>query len=102
MLELLEQDKTLSLRGMYYKGLHTIAGTKEKTFGDQDESDTVLQDLEVLLGALREELHVFAKKPAPWWATSRFVMPVTKLTAGEWEPVAMPFLQFANRMSSSL
>ncbi|MEL6743679.1 MAG: DNA topoisomerase VI, partial [Planctomycetota bacterium] len=47
---------------MYYKGLHTIAGTKEKTFGDQDESDTVLQDLEVLLGALREELHVFAKK----------------------------------------
>ena len=34
---------------MYYKGLHTIAGTKEKTFGDQDESDTVLQDLEVLL-----------------------------------------------------
>ena len=62
VLELLEQDKTLSLRGMYYKGLHTIAGTKEKTFGDQDESDTVLQDLEVLLGALREELHVFAKK----------------------------------------
>jgi DNA topoisomerase-6 subunit A len=62
VLDLLEQDKTLSLRGMYYKGLHTIAGTKEKTFGDQDESDTVLQDLEVLLGALREELHVFAKK----------------------------------------
>jgi len=60
--ELAEADKTLSLRGMYYKGLHTIAGTKERTFADQGESDVVLEDLEVTLGSLREELHVFAKK----------------------------------------
>ncbi len=60
--ELLEADKTLSLRAMFYKGLHTIPGTKEKTFADQDESDAVLEDLEVTLGSLREELHVFAKK----------------------------------------
>jgi DNA topoisomerase VI subunit A len=60
--ELIEADKTLSLRAMFYKGLHTVAGTSEKTFGDQDESDGVLEDLEVSLGALREELHVFAKK----------------------------------------
>ena len=60
--QLIDADKTLSLRGMYYKGLHTIAGTKEKTFDDQTESDSVLEDLEVTLGALREELHVFAKK----------------------------------------
>ncbi|MBL9033077.1 MAG: DNA topoisomerase IV subunit A [Phycisphaerae bacterium] len=59
---LIEQDKTLSLRAMFYKGLHTIAGTSEKTFADQDESDAVLEDLEVTLGALREELHIFAKK----------------------------------------
>jgi DNA topoisomerase VI subunit A len=61
--ELIEAEKTLSLRGMFYKGLHTIAGTKgEKTFGEQKESDDVLEDLEVSLGALREELHIYAKK----------------------------------------
>ncbi|MEN1706153.1 MAG: DNA topoisomerase IV subunit A [Planctomycetota bacterium] len=58
--DLIEQDKTLSLRGMYYKGLHTIKGTKEKTFDDQSESDSVLEDLEVAIAALREELHIFA------------------------------------------
>src|SRR3989440_12451 len=61
--QLIEAEKTLSLRGMFYKALHTIQGTNgEKTFGDQDESDCILEDLEVAMGALREELHVFAKK----------------------------------------
>ena len=60
--DLIEADKTLSLRGMYYKSLHTIEGTNEKTFNDQSESDPVLEDLEVSLGALREELHVYARK----------------------------------------
>jgi len=61
--ELIAADKTLSLRGMFYKGLHTVAGTGgEKTFGDQDESDGILEDLEVSLEALREELHIYAKK----------------------------------------
>src|SRR5207253_11412289 len=50
--ELIEAEKTLSLRGMYYKGLHTVAGTKEKTFTDQGESDGILEDLEVTLGSL--------------------------------------------------
>lgn len=60
--ELLVADKTLSLRGMFYKSLHTIENTKEKTFDDQTESDGILEDLEVSLGSLREELHIFAKK----------------------------------------
>jgi DNA topoisomerase-6 subunit A len=61
--EMIEAEKTLSLRGMFYKGLHTIQGTaSEKTFALQDESDAVLEDLEVSLGALREELHIYAKK----------------------------------------
>ncbi len=61
--DLLDENKTLSLRGMFYKGLHTIQGTKdEKTFADQSESDAILEDLEVSLGSLREELHIFAKK----------------------------------------
>lgn len=61
--QLIDAEKTLSLRGMFYKALHTIQGTKgEKTFAAQDESDAILEDLEVSLGALREELHVYAKK----------------------------------------
>ena len=60
--DLVEAGKTLSLRGMYYKSLHTIAGTKEKTFDEQSESDTILEDIEVTLATLREDLHVFAKK----------------------------------------
>jgi DNA topoisomerase-6 subunit A len=59
--ELIEAEKTLSLRGMFYKGLHTVAGTKEKTFNDQGESDGILEDLEVAMGSLREELHIFAE-----------------------------------------
>lgn len=59
--KLLAQGKTTSLRGMYYLLKHTIEGTKEETFSDQAESDTVIEDLEVTINALREELHVFAK-----------------------------------------
>ncbi|MCB9846502.1 MAG: DNA topoisomerase IV subunit A [Phycisphaeraceae bacterium] len=58
--KLLQQGKTSSLRGMYYESKHTIAGTKESTFDEQAESDKILEDLEVTLGSLREELHIFA------------------------------------------
>ena len=60
--ELIEREKTLTLRGMFYAAKHTVEGTQENTFEDQDESDPILEDLEVSLGVLREELHVFAKK----------------------------------------
>ncbi len=59
--KLIAQGKTTSLRGMYYLLKHTIEGTREETFDDQEESDTVIEDLEVTINALREELHVFAK-----------------------------------------
>lgn len=58
---LIVQGKTTSLRGMYYLLKHTIEGTKEETFEDQEESDGVIEDLEVAIEALREELHVYAK-----------------------------------------
>jgi DNA topoisomerase-6 subunit A len=58
---LIAQQKTTSLRGMYYLLKHSIEGTKEETFSDQEESDNVIEDLEVGINALREELHVFAK-----------------------------------------
>ncbi len=59
--DLIEAEKTSSLRGVFYKAKHTISGTKENTFDAQEESDPILEDLEVTLGALREELHVFAE-----------------------------------------
>ena len=72
--QLIEAEKTLSLRGMFYKALHTIQGTKgEKTFAGQDESDCILEDLEVSLGALREELHVYAKMRGTMVGNSTFV-----------------------------
>lgn len=59
---LLEQGKTTSLRGLYYMLLHTIKGTKdEKTFDDQSESDAMIEDMEIILAAMREELHLYAK-----------------------------------------
>jgi DNA topoisomerase-6 subunit A len=60
--DLIDEGKTASIRGLYYKAKHTIAGTNEKTFIDQDESDPIIEDLEVALNSLREELHVFAKE----------------------------------------
>ncbi len=59
--DLIAADKTSSLRGVFYKAKHTVAGTKENTFDHQDESDPILEDLEVALGSLREELHIFAE-----------------------------------------
>lgn len=59
--DLIAAEKTSSLRGVFYKAKHTVAGTKENTFEDQAESDPILEDLEVGLNALREELHVFAE-----------------------------------------
>jgi DNA topoisomerase-6 subunit A len=59
--DLIEAGKTSSLRGVFYKAKHTVSGTKENTFDTQDESDPILEDLEVALGSLREELHIFAE-----------------------------------------
>ena len=58
--QLIDADKTASIRQMYYLCKHDVAGTKEKTFNDQDESDPIIEDIEVSIDALREELHVYA------------------------------------------
>ena len=58
---LIRQGKSTSIRGMYYMLKHNIEGTKENTFEDQSESDTIIEDLEVITGAMREELHLYAE-----------------------------------------
>lgn len=60
--KLLTQGKTISIRGMYYMLKHKIKDTNENTFDDQSESDTIVEDIEVLLASLREELHLYADK----------------------------------------
>jgi DNA topoisomerase VI subunit A len=59
---LLESGKTTSIRDLFYMTKHTIRNSKENTFDEQEESDPIIEDLEVTLDALREELHLFAAK----------------------------------------
>jgi DNA topoisomerase VI subunit A len=59
--ELQRADLTTSLREIYYRTKHTIKDSHENTFDTQDESDPIIEDLEVSLAALREELHVRAE-----------------------------------------
>jgi len=74
---LIEQGKTTSLRGLYYMLKHTIDGTKEETFEEQSESDSMIEDVEVLLEALREELHLYAQK------RGEMVGPITIVDSGD-------------------
>jgi len=60
--QLIEQEKSTSIRGLYYLLKHTIAGTKEETFVDQQECDPIIEDVEVGMNVLREELHLYAQK----------------------------------------
>jgi DNA topoisomerase VI subunit A len=60
--ELIEQGKTLSIRGLYYRLKRTIKPTNENTFDEQGDCDPVIEDVEVLLNSLREELHLYADK----------------------------------------
>ncbi|MCB9837793.1 MAG: DNA topoisomerase IV subunit A [Phycisphaeraceae bacterium] len=59
--ELLRQEKTTSIRDLFYHCKHTIEGTKENTFDEQAESDPIIEDLEVGLASLREELGLYAE-----------------------------------------
>ena len=74
---LIEQQKTTSIRGLYYLLKHTIDGTKEETFGDQPECDPIIEDMEVLLDSLREELHLYASN------RGTIVGPITLVDSGD-------------------
>ncbi len=58
---LIEQKQpSLSIRQLYYTLKHNIEGSKENTFDGQDESDPLIEDVEVMVDALREELKLIA------------------------------------------
>ncbi len=75
--ELFEEKVTTSLRELYYRTKHTLAGSSENTFDDQAESDPIIEDLEVTLDSLREELHVRAE------SAGTIVGPVTLVDDGD-------------------
>jgi DNA topoisomerase-6 subunit A len=58
--ELIDAGKTTSIRDLYYMTKHTLGETKQNTFEEQEESDPIIEDLEVAIDSLREELHLFA------------------------------------------
>ena len=61
LAELQRANLTTSLREIYYRTKHTMKDSHENTFDAQNESDPLIEDLEVTLAALREELHVRAE-----------------------------------------
>jgi DNA topoisomerase-6 subunit A len=58
--QLIDQNKTLSIRGLYYMLKHKIKPSSEVTFEEQGDCDTIIEDVEVMLGCLREEMHLYA------------------------------------------
>jgi DNA topoisomerase-6 subunit A len=61
LAELQRQGLSSSLREIYYRTKHTLKDSNENSFDGQDESDPIIEDLEVTLEALREELNVRAE-----------------------------------------
>lgn len=59
--ELQRSELTTSIREIYYRMKHTMKGSNENTFDQQNESDTLIEDVEVSLDLLREELNVKAE-----------------------------------------
>ena len=59
---LIEIDKTSSLRDVFYMAKRTIPGTKTNVVDEQTESDKAIEDLEIITGFTREQLHVNANK----------------------------------------
>ena len=57
--ELLEQNKTSTLRDVFY--MAQGEGT-EIQFAEQSESDDIITDLETVLDAAREDLHIYPKE----------------------------------------
>ncbi|MFN3527809.1 MAG: DNA topoisomerase IV subunit A [Candidatus Altarchaeaceae archaeon] len=59
---LLKTGKTTSLRDLFYIMKRTIPNTKINLVDEQEESNSAVEDLELILNTLRENLHINAKK----------------------------------------
>ena len=75
--DLIKSGKTTSIRDLYYLTKHTLGKTQQNTFEEQEESDPIIEDLEVTIDALREELHLFASNKG------NLVGPITFVDSGD-------------------
>ena len=60
--EMIGEDKHLSLRQTFYRMRRTIPGTNIDIVDEQEESNKAIEDLELITGLSREELHINANK----------------------------------------
>lgn len=60
--ELLSVGKHLSLREVFYRIKRTIPGTSINIVDEQKESNQAIEDLELITGCSREQLHINANK----------------------------------------
>src|SRR5688500_5397660 len=87
--ELTDKGKTTSIRDMFYHCKHTIPGTRENTFDTQDESDPIIEDLEVAITSLREELGLYAENKGAMVGPMTIVdngdtIDLTRMGSGGW------------------
>ncbi|MFN0136268.1 MAG: DNA topoisomerase IV subunit A [Phycisphaerae bacterium] len=75
--QLIDESNSTSLRDLFYMLKRPVKGSKELIFYDQDESDPIIEDVEVAVNALREELGVHAK------AAGAMVAPMTIVDNGD-------------------
>jgi len=75
--ELIDQGKTTSIRDLYYMTKHSLGNTRQNTFEGQEESDPIIEDLEVTIDTLREELNLFASN------RGSMVGPLTVVDSGD-------------------
>ncbi|MDD5133354.1 MAG: DNA topoisomerase IV subunit A [Candidatus Nanoarchaeia archaeon] len=59
---LIKEEKHASLRDAFYQIKRTLPGTKINIVDEQTESDKAIEDLEVITGVSREQLHFNANK----------------------------------------
>jgi len=60
--DLLKEEKHASLRDVFYMVKRTIPKTKVNIVDEQSESDSVIEDLELITSQSRENLHINANK----------------------------------------
>src|SRR3989338_1116694 len=59
---LLKEGKHASLRDVFYQVKRTVPGTKINIVDEQAESDSVIEDLELILNLPREQININANK----------------------------------------
>lgn len=61
IVDALKANQPLTTRAIYYNKNFTLPGSKKDAFASQGESDSVIQDIELITGIVREDLGIITK-----------------------------------------